>query len=272
MISRLLFLGDLHIGSKTGLLPKGYKDEYGAKLPLNSIQELIWKQFKWIEKRAFEGCDELILCLMSDTVHGPDLDHPGQVVTPDVKTQCEMGIHALLPIANKASKTYALDALSRYHADAGRFADDFIASELGTYGKRAFVRLDIDVQGIHFRLKHHGPTLGYRPHTRGDSVRRFLRDMHMEALEAGDDVPDVFVFAHWHQYYRETYSVKGPQYDKDITAYYNPPLTFPDKRTQNVIQRLEYADIGAVAIDVEDGVVSHHKWYKRYSIQKVIKH
>ncbi len=269
----MLFIGDPHVGSKTGLLPKGYKDvETGATYQQGAVQKLIWKQFKWIEKRAFEGCDELILCLMSDLVHGPDLDHPAQVITPDVKTQCEMVIHALLPIANKASAIYALDALSRFHADAGRFADDFIAGELGAFGRRAYVRHDIVVQGVHFRLKHHGPTLGYRPTTRGDSVRRFLRDVHAEALETGDETPDVFVFAHWHNYYRETLTVHGPGYDKDITAYYNPPLTFPDKRTQNVIQRLEYADIGALAIDVEDGVVSHHEWYKRYSTRKVIQH
>ena len=78
MISRLLFLGDMHIGSKTGLLPKGYRDEYGARYVLNATQKLIWKQFKWIEKRAFEDCDELILCLMSDTVHGPDLTIRGK--------------------------------------------------------------------------------------------------------------------------------------------------------------------------------------------------
>jgi len=273
MITRLLMLGDMHVGSKVGLLPKGYRDvETSARFNLGVTQKLIWKQFKWIEKHAMNGCDELILVLMSDLVHGPDLDHPSQVVTPDVKTQCEMAIDALLPIAHKATSIYALDALSRYHVDAGRFADDFIASELGAFGKRAFIRHDIVVQDVHLRFKHHGPTLGYRPHTRGDSVRRFLRDSHTEALENGEDTPDVFVFAHWHNYFRETVTVHGPGYSKDITAYYTPPLTFPDKRTMNVIQRIERADIGAIAIDVEDGRVSHHEWFKRYSIRKVIKH
>jgi len=272
VISRLLFIGDMHCGSKTGFLPKGYRDEYGAPFPINSIQKLINKQFDAIKKKAFKGCDELILCLMSDLVHGPDLDHPGEVNTPDVKTQCEMGIHALLPVANKASAIYALDALSRFHADAGRFADDFIASELGAFGKRAYVRHDIIVQGVHFRLKHHGPSLGYLPHTRGNSVRTFLRASHTEALQEGTETPDVFVFAHWHNWHRETVAVHGPGYSKDVTAYYNAPLTFPDKRTMNVMQRLEYVDIGALAIDVEDNSVTHHEWFKRYSTRKIIRH
>ncbi len=269
-----MFLGDLHVGSKTGFLPKGYKDvETGATYQQGAVQKLIWKQFEWIKKEAFKGCDELILCLMSDTVHGPDLDHPGEVITPDVKTQCEMGIHALLPIANKASKTYAIDALSRFHADAGRVADDFIAGELGAFGKRAYIRHDIVVQGVHFRLKHHGPTLGYRPHTRGDSVVRFLKDNQTEALQMGEDAPDVWVFAHWHQaYISDKIRVESPKGHKYLQAFYNPPLTFPDKRTQNVIQRLERADIGAIAIDVEDGRYTHHEWFKRYSIRKVIQH
>ena len=273
MITRLLFIGDLHAGSKVGFLPKGYRDvETGARYNLGASQKLIWKQFKWIEKHCMEGCDELILVLMSDLVHGPDLDHPAQVITPDVKTQAEMVIHAFLPIANKATSIYAIDALSRYHVDAGRFADDFIASELGAFGRRAYVRHDIVVQDVHLRLKHHGPTLGYRPHTRGDSVRRFLRDSHTEALQEGEKTPDVFVFAHWHNYYREVVTVQGPGYSKDISAYYCPPMTFPDKRTQNVIQRLEWSDIGALAIDVEDGRISYHEWFKRFSLRKMIRH
>lgn len=273
MITRLLFLADLHGGSKTGFLTRGYKDEYGASYSLNAAQKLVWKQFKKIERIADKDCDELILVLMSDLVHGPDIDHPAQVITPDVKTQCEMVIHALLPIAHKASAIYAVDALSRYHVDAGRFADDFIASELGAFGGRAFIRHDIVVQNLYIRIKHHGPTLGYRPHTRGDSVRRFLRDSHTEALEIGEETPDVFVFGHWHNYYRETVTVHGPKGDKDISAYYCPPMTFPDKRTQNIIQRLERADIGAIALDVHDnGHIEEQLWFKQYSLRKVIRH
>ena len=255
-----------------GLLPKGYKDEYGKPYILGAAQKLIWKQLEWIKKNCTKDCDELILVLMSDLVHGPGEDYPSQMETQAVKEQCEMFIDAVLPIAHKATTVYAVDALSRFHVDAGRFADHFIASKLGAFGGRAFIRHDIVVQGIHFNLKHHGSTLGYRPHTRGDSVRRFLRDMHTEALETGESTPDIFVRAHWHQFYRESVTVQGPSGSKDIVAYYTPPMTFPDKRTENVIQRLERADIGALAIDVEDGRFSHHEWFKQYSLRKIVKH
>jgi hypothetical protein len=99
-----------------------------------------------------------------------------------------------------------------------------------------------------------------------------MRASHIEALQEGIETPDVFVFAHWHNYYREAATVHGPKGDKDITAYYNPPLTFPDKRTQNVIHRLEHADIGALAIDVDGDSVTHHEWFKRFSTRKVIRH
>ena len=50
-------------------------------------------------------------------------------------------------------------------------------------------------------------------------------------------------------------------------------MTFPDKRTLNVIQRIERADIGALALDVEDGkIVEVHEWFNRYSLRKIIKH
>ena len=104
-------------------------------------------------------------------------------------------------------------------------------------------------------------------------MRRFLRDNHTDALEMGETTPDAFIFGHWHNYYRETVTVQGPSYTRDIQAFYCPPMTFPDKRTMNVIQRIERADIGALAIDVEDGkVVEVHKWFKRYSLRKIIKH
>jgi hypothetical protein len=195
MISRLLFLADLHAGSKTGFLPRGYRDvETGATYSLGASQEVIWKEFKAIEKKAFKGCDELILVLMGDLVHGPATDYPGEVNTPDVKTQAEMVIHALLPIANKAKSLYSIDALSRYHVDAGRFSDDFIANELGAFGKRSHVKLDIVVQDVHLQLRHHGPSLGHRAGTRGDPVRRFMKDAHFDALEIGEQTPDVWVF------------------------------------------------------------------------------
>ena len=104
-------------------------------------------------------------------------------------------------------------------------------------------------------------------------MRRFLRDSHSDALEMGEATPDAFIFGHWHNYYRETVTVYGPSYVRDIQAFYCPPMTFPDKRTMNVIQRIERADIGALAIDVEDGkIVEVHEWFKRYSLRKIIKH
>ena len=99
-----------------------------------------------------------------------------------------------------------------------------------------------------------------------------MRASHTEALQEGIETPDVFVFAHWHNWHRETVTVHGPGYSKDVTAFYNPPLTFPDKRTMNVMQRLEYVDIGALAIDVEGDSVTPYEWFERYSLSKVIRH
>ena len=272
MKTRLLFVGDTHCGLKVGLLPKGYKDEYGKPYNLGASQKLIAQILDKIKKKAAKDCDELLLVLMSDFVQGPGEDHPREMDTQDVKEQCDMFIHSILPLAHKAKKIYSVNALSRFHADPGQFADDYIASELGAYGRRSKIRIDLVVGGIHFRFKHHGPTLGYRPHTRGDAVRRFLRDSHTEALESGETTPDVFVFAHWHQHYWESVKVRGPQGDRILQAFYTPPMTFPDKRTQNVVQRLDEVQIGMIALDVEDGKVTEQKWFERFSTRTVIRH
>jgi hypothetical protein len=273
MITRLLFIGDTHCGSKVGLLPGGYRDEYGKKLLLGASQKLIWKQFKAIEKKAFKDCDELILVLMGDLVHGPDKDQPGQVDSASVKDQCDIFIHAILPIANKATSILSVDANSRFHVDPGRFADDYIASNLGAFGKRSQIKIDYMVSGLHFRFKHHGPMLGSRPHVRGDAVRRFLRDSQQEALETGEKAPDVFVFGHWHTPYWEPLKVRDPKGDKLLQAFYCPPLTFPDKRTINVVPRLDEINIGALALDVDgEGNLKSQEWWKTFSTRTVIKH
>jgi len=273
LITRLLFIGDVHAGSKTGLLPGGFRDEYGIQYPLGASQKLLWKQFKAIEKKAFQGCDELILVLMGDLVHGPAKDYPGEVITPDVKTQAEMVIHALLPIANKAQSVYSVDALSRYHVDAGRFADDFIANELGGFGGRSHVKLDLTVQDVHFQFRHHGPSLGYRAGTRGDPVRRFMRDAHFDALEIGEKTPDVWVFGHWHTYHWEPLKVSTPDGDRMLQTFYCPALTFPDKRTLAFVKRIETVHVGAIAIDIDEkGQLTQHEWFKKFSTGKVIRH
>ena len=92
MITRILPIGDTHCGLGVGLLPKGYKHENGKPYVLGPSQKLVWKEFKWIEKHCMDGCDELILVLMSDLVHGPDFDQRlftcgfglGQVAVDDI--------------------------------------------------------------------------------------------------------------------------------------------------------------------------------------------
>jgi len=255
-----------------GLLPKGYNDEYGKPYILGASQELIAGILDKIKKKAAKDCDELLLVLMSDLVQGPGEDHPREMDTQDVKEQCDMFIHAILPMAHKANKIYSVTALSRFHADPGQFADDYIASELGAYGKRSKIKIDLVVGNTHFRFKHHGPRLGTRPHLRGDTTRRFMRDSHTEALESGEPTPDVFVFAHWHQHFHESVEVRGPDGNRILQTFYIPPMTFPDKRSTNVVQRLDEVQIGMIALDVEDGKVTERQWFERFSTRIVIRH
>ena len=273
VISRLLFIADAHSGVKMGLWPRKFRaDDDDKYITLGKSQKHLLKRLEKVTKMAQEGTDELLLVLMSDLVHGPEKELPEQMDTTNVKAQCDAFIQAILPLSNRADRVYAIDALSRYHVDPGRFADDYIAKELGAFGHQAYVSLDLVVQDVWFRFAHHGPSLGTRPHTRGDSVRRFIRDTHIEALEEGQKTPDVFVFAHWHQYYDETVTVQGPGYSKNLTAYFCPPLSFPDKRTMRNVKRIQKVDVGMLALDVEGGNVTAHKWFDRYDVRKKIKH
>ena len=273
MISRLLFIADAHSGVKMGLWPKKFRaDDDDKYITLGKSQKHLLKRLEKVTSMAQEGTDELLLVLMSDLVHGPEKEFPEQMDTTNVKAQADAFIAAVLPLSNRADRLYAIDALSRYHVDEGRFADQYIAQNLGAFGLQAYVSLDLVVQDVWFRFAHHGPSLGTRPHTRGDAVRRFMRDTHVEALENGSKTPDLFIFAHFHQYHWEPLKVEVPGGERLLQTYYCPPLSFPDKRTMRNVKRIQKVDVGMLALDVEGDRVTAHKWFDRYDVRKKIKH
>jgi len=268
MKHRILFLGDAHAGLRVGLWPAGYKLD-DISIGLGAAQKFIWKQLQASAEWFAKG-DDRILILMGDLVHGPEFTYPDMMLTADVKTQCQAFIEAILPIASKASAIYAIDDLSQHHVDVGRFCNDYIAGELGAFGGKAYGKLDLKVDDLTLQLKHHGPPIGSRPHTEGNSIRGYMRDMHVEALERGDASPDIYVFGHWHRYWNEPlYLQKG---DRVVNTYYTPALCSADKRTIRNVKRLVLSSMGCLGMDIDGDQHSVTKLFASFDGRVVVKH
>jgi hypothetical protein len=258
---RILPIGDSHTGVKVGLLAPKYKDDYGKPLALGKSQKIIHKRMRKIVEFLDENPDKTILILMGDLIHGPNLDGLRHMDIVDGKAQCDAFLHAIGPIAARSESIYVIDDGSRFHVDAARWSNDYIAQELGAVGKKAFPKLYLNAEGLKFRFKHHGPPLGYREHTRGDPVRRYLRDVHAMALKRGEFAPDISIFAHWHQPWEEHLKVRYPTGHRIISAYYTPAMCSADHRTLTRVDKVELATIGCIAIDVEAGEHKVHQLY-----------
>ena len=269
-MTRILFVGDAHVGLKVGLWPKGYKLD-DIPVGMGKAQKFIWKQLENAKEWFDEGGPDRRLVLMGDHVHGPELQYPDAVVVGDVKTQCQAFIDAMLPLAAKVEKEhiYVIDDLSAHHVDTGRFCNDYIASELGAWKKQAYGKLDLFIQDIHLQLKHHGPAIGSRPHTEGNSIRSYMKDMHIEAVERGEKAPDIFVFAHYHRFWTEPASVmKG---DRLMHCYYTPALCGADKRTIRNVKRLVLSSIGTIGLDIEGDQYKLTKLFNSFDGRVVVR-
>ena len=263
MTTRVLALGDAHTGLKVGLMSPTWRDQDGKKASLGKAQQVIWRQLQEIIKLV-DDMTSFVLIIMGDCVHGPSRDNPRQMDAVDGKTQADIFVDAIGPIAARAKQIYVIDDGSRFHVDDARWSNDYIAQELGAFGKRAYPALELRVEGLTLWVRHHGPALGYRPHTRGDPVRRYLRDVWQDALADGKRAPDISLFAHWHQAFRESIEVSEPQGRRTLYAYFAPALCAADWRTLTRVPKAQISDIGAIALDIDGEHHTYHRWFSYY--------
>jgi hypothetical protein len=262
MTTRIVPIGDFHVGVRVGFLAPGYSLDGEKAIPLGKAQKFIHKRFKKIVKFMDDNpVDSMVLVLIGDLVHGPNMDGLRYMDIVDGKTQCDAFLHSVGPLAARADKIYVIDDGSRFHVDVARWSNDYIAQELGAFGRQAYPKLYINAEGLKFRFKHHGPSLGWREHTRGDPVRRYLRDIHYASIKRGEQAPDISVFAHWHQPWEEHLRVRYPTGHKVLSVYFTPAMCSADHRTLTHVDKVELATIGCIAIDVEDGAHKVHKLY-----------
>lgn len=251
MTTRLLLVGDTHCGLKVGAWPANFKDEYGKRTSLGAAQKLIWKLRNNVAKGLRDEVDKVILVGMGDYCHGPGEDYPAEMETTAGIIQAKAFLKFVKPLKEQADQIYIIDDASAHHVDQARFGADYIAQKLGAFKEQAYIKLDLKIEDLLVHLKHHGPGLGYTPHTRGNPVRAHLRYLHQEAILKGREAPDISIAAHWHQFWPEQLRVSFPGGHKMLYHYHTPALCAADERTLRNVKRLILSDIGMLIIDID---------------------
>lgn len=185
----VLFVGDLHCGSRVALAPK--------KQQANETQAHLGKAWTELLGRAAKLATThwLIVALGGDLVEG---FHHGstEVWAADEDEQRSAALDLLAPLAARADQMIAVTGTE---AHAGRLGQDdrLIARELGATIMAP--GQDVMVGGAWLDWQHHGGRVGGLPWTLEDGMRGIARRAHWASLEEKLPAPGLVMRHHLHQ-------------------------------------------------------------------------
>ena len=204
----LLFLGDTHVGSITGLAPAARCENEGQRRLLEYWQTFIGRAQAASKGKAF--------CLMlgGDLVDG--IHHASRETWGTFKDQRDAAIELLQPLARQASAIYGLLGTT---AHAGEKGDDDrqVCQELGA--KTALHTWRLTVGGRRLFWAHHGATVSRDVSNEDGGLLADAR-RHYELALRGVEKPDLIV--HHHQHFSP-----DPVTRHGITAVVAPCWQFP---------------------------------------------
>jgi hypothetical protein len=202
-IKKAIVLSDLHAGSSYGLLPPNIKLQEGNTVAQNPLQEYLWKcwedwQGEWFEKHV--GDDEFILIINGDATEGV---HHGtkEIVSPDPADHRIIALHALSPLAEKASHVFVVEGTECHTANA----EHKLAYDLGAVRPKknsylsAWRTLRVNIHGCPCMFYHHISTTK-RVYLEASQLSIELRNGQLEAVRAGVEPHRVLGCAHRHRY------------------------------------------------------------------------
>ena len=234
-------------------------------------QTWLLNRFNEVVEVVFDGtADEVVTFLMGDEVHGNDEKSIPEVWTSSLRDQALAYIELMLPVVNRSSKTYYCKGTD-WHMGPDGTIESMIARELGVYKKTPFHKLEVTIGGVHFMLQHKGPKPGSRAWTRDNAMFYMLKDLAFKAMQAGKEPADIYLWAHFHEDLGMTYKAAGPWGEKTIIGQVLPAWCLPAEYAKKSVTTLQYADIGSVFYDIQDGVVTERKMItKRDIVERTI--
>ena len=194
-----LFIGDLHVGSHFGLMPKGFVLSNGEEVVLNRGQEYLlecWKDMLATIPRRLD-----FLFVNGDSI---DCDKPNELgvglCEPDLSYQVMAAYELLEPLAKRAKHVF-FTAGTPYHVGSWAWRENMLAQQLGAergeMGRFAPLWWHVVVNGVHLDVAHHQSRMIRYPATALAREAEFAA-LVADLMEAGK--ADVVVRSHVHRF------------------------------------------------------------------------
>jgi len=196
----IALVADQHVGSKYGLWPPRFYDQFGNCVPLNKGQKYL--RGKWIDVIACLPDPIDILIFNGDLIDGEAPKDKGWAsMTTRLSTQRAACVVVNTPLTKKAKKIYATEGTDYHETHEG--AQD-LAEDLGaipnTTGKAwiyARPSLDLKVGEVYIEARH--KLSGAVKYT-SRALQNELEEARIAALRKGY-IPSLIFGGHWHKYY-----------------------------------------------------------------------
>jgi len=248
-MSRVIaFVGDLHVGSRFGVAPEGYKTKEKNLIRLNAGQK---KLFEYFEDFC-QKCDELgvdTVFFMGDLIEGLDAKGYGRnLVVANLNDQIEMAV-ALLRKLCQDREVYGIEGSGYHVLPSGVSADQMIVHLLGGKWKGSAVVCRFAPSPLTFFITH---GVSYATVYRATALDK--ENLFINAAAGIGKIPPVQVIVKAHRHFY-LYMEQNGQYMLQIPCWL---AWVPNKIFLRLYGRMQ-PDIGACIIEVtEDGKFHHH--------------
>ncbi len=255
----LAIFNDVQVGGTTALMPPKVILGDGLTVRPSKLQKSMLRFWNkgWEEIFDVAGEDELIVALNGEPCDGDHHD-TWQLWSRRMTDQKTAACELLQPIVTRANRFYCIRGTPA-HSGNGFDADTEVAKEIGAYKRTALPKIRLNIQGKTFLITHKGPGPGARDWTWGDIIRREIKDQNYRALRRGSEVPDYFLWAHYHQKAKEIVTVEIGGKEKEVTGFIVPGWQASTAYIAALNKGEEIIQIGMLYFVIEDGVVSH-RW------------
>lgn len=256
--------GDTHCGSTLGLCtPKvGLTD--GGEYRASKAQKAMHKFWLSAWDEIFSSAEAVSTNVERARIHviaNGDLVDGDHHNTPQIFTrrdadQANLAIDLFAPIRNRAENMYIIAGTPSH---VGINAEQIIAKELAVHNRAVLPKLELEVQGKRFYFAHHGPNPGTREHTKGDSIRRQLRDEFYRSVAHGYKPADYYCWSHYHRSPPpETITMRADGKEHSMMGMVLPAWQLCTEYGHKVQKGPSISTIGLRWFEVVDGVVTMH--------------
>lgn len=222
---------------------------------LSSLQKDMWK---WHEKDREEigklaGKDSIIYIGMGDETQGGIFKDDLKDVS--LSAQYFISYYNMLPWLNMKQMKGAYFAKgTAVHLWGDGDTETILTHRLNNEFKHIPVKMsphwELNFDGFRVDVAHHGPGVGMREWTKGNTLRLYTKSLQDYLHNNGKPIPDLLLRAHFHQPICEvvTKNLDTERFRTD--AWITPPQCFIGGHGQKVTQSVSMMHIGMLAFEI----------------------